>query len=78
MMTFDRVGEVAHGVQAQFDDQVKQLARWMKPHRKQLGRLANDLRPFGEQALSLARKHPGKAVGGALVIGYLLARLGRR
>jgi hypothetical protein len=77
-MTFDRLGEVAHDVQGQFDDQVKQLARWMKPYRKQLGRLSSDLRPWGEQAVAFARKHPGKAVGGALVLGWLLARLGRR
>jgi hypothetical protein len=77
-MTFDRLQEVAHGVQGQFDDQVKHLARWMKPYRKELVKLSSDLRPYGEQAIELARKHPGKAVGGALVLGYLLARLGRR
>jgi hypothetical protein len=78
MTTLERFGGVAHNFQGQFDDQLKQLSKWMKPYAKKMGRLSDDLRPYGEQALGMARKHPGKTAAGALVLGYLLARLGRR
>jgi hypothetical protein len=77
MTTLQRLGDVAQGVQGQLDDQIDQLARWMKPYRKQMARLSKDLRPYGEQALDVARKHPGKTMAGAVVLGYLLARLRR-
>ena len=78
MTTLQKFGGVAHGVQGQLDDQIKQLSRLMKPYAKKMGRLSKDLRPYGEQALAMARRHPGKTAAGALVVGYLLARLGRR
>jgi hypothetical protein len=78
MTTMERLGGVAHDVQDQLDAQISQFSRWMKPYRKQVSRLSHDLRPYGEQALDFARKNPGKTVAGALALGYLLARLGRR
>jgi hypothetical protein len=50
----------------------------MKPYGKQMAKLSKDLRPYGEQALDVARKHPGKAMAGAVALGCLLARLRRR
>ncbi len=78
MTTLQRFGDVTHDLQDQFGDQLHRLSKWMKPYARQMGRLSNDLRPYGEKGLSLARKHPGKALAGALTLGYLLARLGRR
>lgn len=81
-MTFDKIGDVAHTVQGQIDDQLKQVTRWMKPYSKKASkkmvRLSHDLRPYGEQCIDAARKHPGKTLFGAVAIGYLLARLTRR
>jgi hypothetical protein len=76
-MTFEKLGDVAHGVQDQLDDQIKQLTRWMKPYSKKMGKLSTELRPYGAQALDVARKHPGKTVLGAVLFGYLLSRFSR-
>jgi hypothetical protein len=65
-------------VQEQLNDQIKQVSRLMKPYSKRIGRFSNELRPYGAQALDFARKHPGKAVAGALLFGYLFARFSRR
>ena len=78
MTTLVKFSDMAHDVQGQLDDQLEQLSRWLKPYRKQIDRLSKDLLPYGKQALEMARKHPGKTVAGALVVGFLLARLGRR
>lgn len=77
-MTFEKFGDVAHTVQGQIDDQLKQVTRWMKPYSKKMVRLSHDLRPYGDQAIDVARKHPGKTLFGAVAVGYLLARLTNR
>ena len=77
-MMLDKVGDVAQDVQVQLDERVKQFSRWMKPYANRVGKLSGDFRPYAEQALEVARKHPGKTVAGALAFGYLLARLTRR
>ena len=77
MTTLERLGGMAQDVQGQFDAQLHQLSHWMKPYSKQMAKFSKDLRPYGDRALDMARKHPGKTVAGALVLGYLLARFRR-
>ena len=77
-MAFENLGEMARDVEHKMNGQMKHLSKRMKPYGQRLNRLSKDLRPYGDRAIKMARETPRATLAGAFVLGWLLAKLGRR